>query len=105
MLNTEKTKGFRSRIESFGLARGTVDLFPYLGKPCKARQVCAGVGRLQMPRQPAVDRIDERPETDAVVEAQRIAQGVKRARIDAAATRSTVRASVAGGPAHRRRAT
>ena len=73
---------FSLQIEAFSVARGTVDLFPYLGKPCKARQVCACVRRMEVSRQPAVNGVDECLQSDAVVKRQRVTDSMKRALIE-----------------------
>src|SRR6185437_14568133 len=62
-----ENQGFSFQIVGFGIARGAVDLFPYLCKPCKAGQVRIGVVVGPQPlTDPAIDTVDERRQRAAV---------------------------------------
>ena len=78
-----KNQRLSLKIEGFDLAGGTVDLFPYLGKPRKTGQILLGAGFAQMRGQPSIDGIDEGTQADAVIQSQCIAERMKRARVDA----------------------
>src|SRR6266568_1025785 len=79
-----ENQGLSLQIVGFSVARGADDLFPYLAKARKARQVLVGIGLVGMQafRDPAIDAVDEGRKRDAVAGTERIAERVQFARID-----------------------
>src|SRR5882757_4195359 len=75
---------FSLEIVFCGVARGAVDLFPYLRQPCKAGKVGIGVGvvEAQSLAHPAIDAVDECRERYPVAAAECIAERMKFARVD-----------------------
>src|ERR1700716_2620353 len=75
---------FSFKIVFCGVTRGANDLFPHLRQPCKAGQVRVGIGVVgtQAFAHPAIHAVDERRECHPVAAAERVAEGVKFARID-----------------------
>src|SRR5438132_5028698 len=77
-----KSQWFPLQIIGFGLARGAVELFPYLRQPRKTGQVGVRIAVGAQPlRDPAIDTVHERPERDPITESKRIAQRMQLARI------------------------
>src|SRR3979490_1425556 len=78
-----KNQRFSLKIVFCGVARGAVDLFPYLRQPRKARQGCVGIGvGMQARRPPSNDGVDKGRKHRACAAAERVAEGMKLAWID-----------------------